>query len=169
MQTEYLLHQSQSLTAELQSQQEELKKTNDRLEQQALNLQKSEALLKSKQDELRSANEQLQEKARQLSEQMHQVEFKNREIEQARAALEKEGRAAVLVFQVQIRGSREHVPQLRTPLDGLLILARLLADNVGGDLTPKQVEFARTIHSSGAELLALINDVWIWRRSRPVP
>ncbi|HEX5767245.1 MAG TPA: HAMP domain-containing protein, partial [Burkholderiales bacterium] len=55
MQTEYLLHQSQSLTAELQSQQEELKKTNDRLEQQALNLQKSEGLLKSNQEELRSA------------------------------------------------------------------------------------------------------------------
>src|SRR5256886_1091096 len=88
MQTEYPLPQSQSLPAELQAQQEELKKTNDRLEQQALNLQKSEALLKSKQEELRAANEQLQEKARQLSDQMHQVEFKNREIEQARAALE---------------------------------------------------------------------------------
>jgi PAS domain S-box-containing protein len=49
--------------------------------------------------------------------------------------------------------------ELRTPLNSLLILARLLADNVGGNLTPKQIQFSQTIYASGMDLLALINDL----------
>jgi len=159
MRTEGLLEQSQSLTKELQSQQEELKETNDRLEQQAQNLQNSEKLLKNQQEELQRTNEQLQEKAKLLSEQMRQVEYKNREVEQAKAALEEKAEQLALSSRYKSEFLANMSHELRTPLNSLLILAKLLADNVGSNLTPKQTDYAQTIYAAGTDLLSLINDI----------
>src|SRR3979490_2416751 len=159
MRTESLLEQSQSLTKELQSQQEELKETNDRLEQQAQNLQNSERLLKNQQEELQRTNEQLQEKAKLLSEQMRQVEFKNREVEQAKAALEEKAEQLALSSRYKSEFLANMSHELRTPLNSLLILAKLLADNVGNNLLPKQIDYAQTIYAAGTDLLSLINDI----------
>jgi PAS domain S-box-containing protein len=49
--------------------------------------------------------------------------------------------------------------EFRTPLNSLLILARLLADNSNSNLTPKQVQYAETIHAAGTDLLSLVNGI----------
>ncbi|HZT65968.1 MAG TPA: response regulator, partial [Acidimicrobiales bacterium] len=166
MRTEELLEQSQRLTQELQAQsmelqtqQEELRRSNAELESQAASLKASEELLQQQQEELQQTNEELQEKARLLAEQNRAIEVKNREIEMARLGLEEKAQQLALSSKYKSEFLANMSHELRTPLNSLLILAKLLSDNPEGNLTDRQVEFSKTIHTAGSDLLDLINDI----------
>jgi len=158
MRTEELLKQSQTLATELQTRQAELTETNRRLQDQAKSLQESEDRLRQQQDELQQTNEELEEKANLLAKQNLEVERKNQEIERASRALQEKAEQLALTSKYKSEFLANMSHELRTPLNSMLILAKLLSDAEDG-LSDKQREFARTIHSSGSDLLELINEI----------
>ena len=90
---------------------------------------------------------------------LDELKGSNAELAKRTSDLEDKARQLALVsrYKTEFLANMSH--ELRTPLNSVIILARLLADNAKRNLDPEQVEYASTIHSSGNDLLVLINQI----------
>ncbi|QOY93439.1 response regulator [Massilia sp. UMI-21] len=149
---QHALEETQTLNEELQVQQEELRTANEELEEQSRALEESQTALENQQSELRATNDQLAEQALNLDMKNTALTGAQEQLRQRALELERASR-----YKSEFLANMSH--ELRTPLNSSLILAKLLADNVAGNLNEEQVRFAQTIYSAGNDLLHLINDI----------
>ncbi|WP_339245409.1 CHASE3 domain-containing protein [Paenibacillus sp. FSL R10-2796] len=138
MRIDQLLEQSQRLNEELQVYTEELQTQSEELQIQT--------------ETLHATNRKLEDKNLLAEQKSVEAEKARTELSQYAELLQQSSQ-----YKSEFLANMSH--ELRTPLNGILLLSEFLMENQSGALSEEDIEFSKAIHSSGQDLLALINDI----------
>ena len=147
-----LLQQSEENAKQAEEQSRQLQETNLRMEEQQQQLQQQT-------EELQQTNAQMEEQRQQVEQQSNELRLNNEALR--RTQEEVNARAHQLEeanrYKSDFLANMSH--ELRTPLNAIIVISKMMAKNEEGNLDKETVKRAQVVHSSGNDLLRLINDI----------